>query len=99
MTWILGLPFASSAIFNKALGLTRKTQITPASPALHMGLNEMFVQVLGNSQVDAWVGGFVFVWFLFCLVFLLLPTCVRGLCIPLRACRVLLQGSTGLGSL
>ena len=71
MTWILGLPLASSAIFNQALGLTCKTQITLASPALHMELNEMFVKVLGNSQVDAWVGGlgvlflfgFCFVWF------------------------------------
>lgn len=39
MTWILGLLLASSAIFNKALVLTYKTQITLASPALHAGLN------------------------------------------------------------
>lgn len=57
MTWILGLLLASSAIFNKALVLTYKTQITLASPALHEGLNEMFVKVLGNFQVGSWVSG------------------------------------------
>lgn len=57
MTWILGLLLASSAIFNKALVLTYKTQITLASPALHVGLNEMFVKVLRNFQVGSWVSG------------------------------------------
>lgn len=57
MTWILGLLLASSAIFNKALVLPHKTQITLASPALHVGLNEMFVKVLRNFQVGSWVSG------------------------------------------
>lgn len=69
MTWILGLLLASSAIFNKALVLTYKTQITLASPALHVGLNEMFVKVLRNFQVGSWVsglgGGWLFL-FAFC---------------------------------
>ena len=52
MTWILWLPVAGYAFFNKALVLTWKMQITLASLAsLQTGLNEMFVKELGNSRV------------------------------------------------
>lgn len=78
MTWILGLPFFSSAIFHKALVLTCKMQITPASPTLQMGLSEMFVKCLEILEPGAWGGGLrvlflfglgFFCFFVFCFFF------------------------------